>query len=149
MKKTLLEIYFKVIKWLGVSVFRAIYTFSLDFYYWAKYHWKFEKVAEAVSCKKNCYRLAVLSKRNPGAVVFLSFLLSFLEHLLFLKLFYSSLFPIGQFSPSWPYLLKDNRYTRKSIEICSKLTLKIPKQRYWCCSDVFIVNFGHTSYVSF
>ena len=46
------------------------------------------------------------------------------------------------------YLLKvNNRNTRTRCEICSKLTLKIPKQRQWCRSGVFIVNFEHMSHL--
>ena len=38
------------------------------------------------------------------------------------------------------YLLKvNNRKTRISCEICSKLTIKTP-ERQWRCSDVFIIN---------
>ena len=43
------------------------------------------------------------------------------------------------------YLFKfNNRNTRKSCKICSKLTIKTPEQRQWCRSCVFIVNFEHT-----
>ena len=42
----------------------------------------------------------------------------------------------------------NNRNTRKKYEICSKLTLKIkiPEQRQWRRSGVFIVNFEHISH---
>ena len=44
------------------------------------------------------------------------------------------------------YLLKgNNRNPRTSCEICSKLTIKTPEQRYWRCSGVIIVNFEHIS----
>ena len=31
-------------------------------------------------------------------------------------------------------------------EICSKLTIEIPKRHHWRCSGVFIVNFEHISH---
>ena len=34
---------------------------------------------------------------------------------------------------------------RKSCEICSDLTIKIPEQRQ-CCSSVFAINFEHVSH---
>ena len=47
------------------------------------------------------------------------------------------------------YLLKiNNRYTRPRCEICSKLTKKIPEQRQWRRSDIFIVNFEHISHLA-
>ena len=46
--------------------------------------------------------------------------------------------------PAGIYLLKvNNRNTGKRCEICSKLTIKIPEQRQWPRSDIFIVNFEH------
>ena len=36
----------------------------------------------------------------------------------------------------------NNRNTRTSCEICSKLTIKTPERCQWCCSGVF-VNFKH------
>ena len=46
------------------------------------------------------------------------------------------------------YLLKvKNRNTRTRCEIFSKLTIKTPKRRYWCCSGVFIVNFEYISHL--
>ena len=39
----------------------------------------------------------------------------------------------------------NNRNTRTSCEICSKLTIKIPEQRQWRRSGIFIVNFEHIS----
>ena len=48
--------------------------------------------------------------------------------------------------PAGIYLLKvNNRNTRASSEICSKLTIKTPVRRQWRRSDVFIVNFEHIS----
>ena len=42
------------------------------------------------------------------------------------------------------YLLKVNNANDKiRCEICSRLTIKAPERRHWCCSDVFIVNFEH------
>ena len=44
--------------------------------------------------------------------------------------------------PAGIYLLKvNNRNTR--CEICSKLTIKIPKRHQWRRSGIFIVNFEH------
>ena len=37
----------------------------------------------------------------------------------------------------------NNRNTRTGCEICSKLTIKIPEQRQWRRSGIFIVNFKH------
>ena len=46
------------------------------------------------------------------------------------------------------YLLKvNNRNTRTSSEICSKLTMKTPERRQWRCSGVFIINFEHISHL--
>ena len=39
----------------------------------------------------------------------------------------------------------DNRNTRASCEICSKLAIKTPERRQWRRSDVVIVNFEHIS----
>ena len=45
------------------------------------------------------------------------------------------------------YLLKvNNRNTRRRCEICSILTIKTPEQHHWSRSEVFIVNFEHTSH---
>ena len=41
----------------------------------------------------------------------------------------------------------NNRNTGKRFEICSKLTIKLPKRHYWRRSDVFIVNFEHISHI--
>ena len=41
----------------------------------------------------------------------------------------------------------NNRNTRTGCEICSKLTIKIPEQRQWCRSGIFIVNFERTSHL--
>ena len=50
--------------------------------------------------------------------------------------------------PAFIYLLKVNkRNTRRRCEICSKLTIKIPERRQWCCSGIFIVNFEHISHL--
>ena len=40
-----------------------------------------------------------------------------------------------------------NRDARKRCEICSKLTIKTPEQRYWRRSGVFIGNFEYISQV--
>ena len=53
-----------------------------------------------------------------------------------------NMFPVGI------YLLNvNNRNTRTTCEICSKLTIKTPEQCYWCCYGVFIVNFEHISHL--
>ena len=39
-----------------------------------------------------------------------------------------------------------NRNTRTKCEICSKLAIKTPEQRYWCRSVVVSVNFEHISH---
>ena len=50
--------------------------------------------------------------------------------------------------PANIYLLKVNiRNTRKTCEICSKLTMKKPERRHLLRSDVFIVNVEHTSHL--
>ena len=52
-------------------------------------------------------------------------------------------FPVGS------YVLKvNNRNTRTSCEICSKLTIKTPERRHWRCSGVFIVNFEYISHLA-
>ena len=48
--------------------------------------------------------------------------------------------------PTSIYLFKvNNKNTRKLSKICSKLTIKIPEERLWRRSGVFIVNFEHIS----
>ena len=45
------------------------------------------------------------------------------------------------------YLFKvNNENTRTMLEICSKLTIKIPERRYWRCSG-FIVKFEQISHI--
>ena len=42
------------------------------------------------------------------------------------------------------YMFKvNNRNTRTSCKICSKLTIKKPERRHWRRSGIFIVNFEH------
>ena len=41
----------------------------------------------------------------------------------------------------------NNRSTRTRCEISSKLIVKIPEQRQWCRSGIFIVNFEHISHL--
>lgn len=51
------------------------------------------------------------------------------------------------FSLSNKYILKVNtRNTKKSCEICSKLTIKTAKRRHWPFSGVFIANFEYVFY---
>ena len=50
--------------------------------------------------------------------------------------------------PAGNYLFKvNNRNTRTSCEICSKLTIKIPERRHRRPSEIFIVNFEHISHL--
>ena len=42
----------------------------------------------------------------------------------------------------------NNRNTGTKCEICSKLTIKIPEQRHWRRSGVFVVNFERISLCS-
>ena len=50
--------------------------------------------------------------------------------------------------PAGIYLLKvENRNTRTRCEICSKLTIKTPERRHWCCCGAFIVNVDHFSHL--
>ena len=41
----------------------------------------------------------------------------------------------------------NNRNTRIKFEICPNLKIKTIKQRQWCRSGVFIVNFEHISHL--
>ena len=41
----------------------------------------------------------------------------------------------------------NNRNTRTSCEISSKLKIKTPRRCYWCRSGVFIVNFENISHL--
>ena len=41
----------------------------------------------------------------------------------------------------------NNRNTRTRCEICSKLTIKTPEQRYWSLSGVFIIKLEHIYFV--
>ena len=50
--------------------------------------------------------------------------------------------------PDGNYMFKvNNRNTRTRCEICSKLTIRIPEQRHWRRSGIFIVNFEHISHL--
>ena len=56
----------------------------------------------------------------------------------------------GQISnnPAGNYMFKvNNRNTRATCEICSKLTIKTPERHQWRRSGVFIVNFEHISHL--
>ena len=66
------------------------------------------------------------------------------ENLVFLKsaLICTCLTQKYCFYPVGIYMFKvNNRNTKIRCEICSKLTIKIPKRRHWRRSVVFIVNF--------
>ena len=52
------------------------------------------------------------------------------------------LFPAGIY-----LFIVNNRNTKTKCQICSKLTIKTPKQRHWWRSHVFIVNFEHISHL--
>ena len=55
---------------------------------------------------------------------------------------------ITEANPAGNYLFKvNNRNTRTRCQICSKLTIKIPKRRQWRRSGIFIVNFEHISHL--
>ena len=57
---------------------------------------------------------------------------------------YEITFFIKSSNPAGIYLFKvNNRNTRTRCKICSKLTIKIPEQRHWRRSGIFIVNFEH------
>ena len=57
-----------------------------------------------------------------------------------------SIFP--SHNPASIYLFKvNNGNTRTMCEICSKLTITIPKQNQWRRSGVFIVNFEQISHI--
>ena len=50
--------------------------------------------------------------------------------------------------PAYIYLLKfNNRNTRETCEICSKLTIKSPERCHWRRFGVFIVNFENISHL--
>ena len=36
----------------------------------------------------------------------------------------------------------------QEVKLCSKLTIKTPKRRHWCRSNVFIINFEHVSHLA-
>ena len=42
---------------------------------------------------------------------------------------------------------RDSRNSRTRCKICSKLSIKTPKQYHWCHSCVFIVSFEHISLI--
>ena len=51
--------------------------------------------------------------------------------------------------PASDYMFKvNNRNTRTRCEICSKFPIQTPEWRHWCCSGVFIDNFGCTPALS-
>ena len=51
--------------------------------------------------------------------------------------------------PAGNYILKvNNRNTRTRCEICSKLTIKIPKRRQWRRYGIFIVNSEHITHLA-
>ena len=62
------------------------------------------------------------------------------------KIRYQNFLSAYYFSAKICLLKVNNRNTRKSCEICSKLTMKTPECRHWSRSGVFIVNSEHISY---
>ena len=77
------------------------------------------KICKFVVTIENKNKLSFLGKFSTNEKLFLVFT------------FTKSNFPVGI------YLLKvNNRNTRSRNEICSKLTVKIPKRRHWRCSGV-------------
>ena len=64
------------------------------------------------------------------------------------SLLLSSLFPTKIRCPAGIYMFKvNNKNTRTSREIYSKLTTKTPARHHWRRSGVFIVNFEHISHL--
>ena len=54
----------------------------------------------------------------------------------------------GPLNAAGIYLFKvNNRNTRTSCEICSKLKIKTPERSHWRRSGVFIVEFEHISHL--
>ena len=59
-----------------------------------------------------------------------------------------SIYTVKLLLPSRIHLLKvNNRNTRTSCEICSKLTIKIPERCQWRYSGISIVNSEHISHL--
>ena len=56
-------------------------------------------------------------------------------------------FPAETTQPAITCSKVNNRNTRISCEICSKLIIKTPERRDWRRSGVFIVNFEHISHL--
>ena len=123
---------FQAIRWLGIyrsSFLRNIYIFT-RFFYWTKYHWKFDQVAEAVSCKKFAMGLQLYWK-DTGAQLF-SCIISevfqkncFIEHaapktnISSYNYFMVVFFLLNSFNPTNIYLLKvNNRNSRRKCKIC-------------------------------
>ena len=100
---------------------------------------------------KNTWDWATLSNFDKGSTEkfrrfsfadTLQGIFQWISEVLFLKTPLSSSIPVGI------YLLKVNkRNTRTKCEICSKLTLKTPKQCHWRPYGVFIVNFEYFSHL--
>ena len=64
------------------SVFRNLLVFKwlcvyTKFFYWTRYHWKFEQAAEAVSCKKFAISLQLYQKETPAQLFSCTFCESF------------------------------------------------------------------------
>ena len=114
-----------------------MHTFSLDFFYWNKYHWKVEQVAQAVSCKIITIGLQVYQKVTPAQffpVIFVKFLrapfapkvvlqhfffFSFLKYLEFNTLFYT----VRSFDYRWNNNLIMFLYKRNIYFILENLIL--------------------------
>ena len=68
--------------------------------------------------------------------------------LIFLRSFFWSNIKSNRHNPAGYYMFKvNNRNTRTSCEICSKLTIKTPERCHWRRSGFFIVNFEHISHL--
>ena len=124
-------------------MFREIYMFSLDFFYFTKYHWKFEQVAKAVSCKKIDIALQLYLEETPARLFSCNFCEIF-QNTCCSCCFTVPIFLLNSFNQANIYLLKVNK---KRCEMYLKLTIKTSKRRYWRCYAVYIVNFGHVSHV--
>ena len=123
-----------------------MYIFT-RFFYWTKYHWKFEQVAEAVSCKNLLWACSVIKKRLRRSC-FQYFSGKFSEHLAhqLLKLFHSSFFFIWIVLTqlTFTYSKSTTETLEESVKYV-KVTIKTPERRHWRRSCDFNANFGHVS----
>ena len=122
--------------------------FSLDYFYFTKYHWKFEQGAKTASCKKFVIALQLYQKETLAQLFSCNFCEIFQNTCCSESSFTVAFFLFNSFNKANIYLLKvSKRNTWKKCEIYSKSTIKASKRRYWRCFAVHIVNFGHVSHV--